>query len=127
MFHLSCKGCGTTAFVRCACPPEAVAAMGGAHLPGCALNDLGAALVCPPDSGCCQEEHSHDATALACPGQHEGEPCHVGDDGRACVVHTEPGEPCPGEHCGLGVADCTVCRPININVGQVLVGPAGVN
>lgn len=80
----------------------------------------GAALACPPGSGCCEEDHDHDATANACPGGH-GE-CTLA----RCTVLTPETEPCPGGHHGFGIDDCTVCRPVTITVlpGTTIVRPA---
>jgi hypothetical protein len=139
MYHLECLGCGTNAYVSCPCPPEAVEAMNGAHLPICALNEPGAAVVCPPDSGCCQEDHSHDTAANACHGQHADDPCP--EDAHRCGVwataatteHPETGEavppadPCPGGHCHQAIDGCTVCRSIRITAtpGNVTMQRAG--
>ena len=109
MFQVRCNGCGAQAFVDCTCPPEMAAVP--AHVADCPMTDMGANVVCPPGSGCCQESHSHDAAANACPGGHDGAACPVGT---ACFVFTPPGEPCPGGHCALGVPGCTVCRPVTI-------------
>lgn len=109
MFHLECTGCGTSAYVGCPCPPEAVAAMNGQHLPICALSDLGAAIVCPPGSSCCQDDHSHDAAANACTGGHGDCP-----EPGTCTVFESDG--CDGGHCHKDIPDCTVCRPIRVTV-----------
>jgi hypothetical protein len=45
-----------------------------------------------------------------------GTPAHLvfsGGGGRALA--SEPLE-CPGGHCGVGVKDCTVCRPVTITM-----------
>jgi hypothetical protein len=140
VFHVECKRCHSWATADCSCPPELADLP--FHLPGCKLNDMGAVVTCPPGSGCCQLAHSHDAAAMACPGltgAHAGQPCphpdpvlcptHIsstspaagtpahqvllGGGGRALV--SEPLE-CPGGHCGPGVKDCTVCRPVTITM-----------
>lgn len=84
----------------------------------------GAALSCPPGSGCCEQDHDHDAAANACPGGHGACPApdncpvwlgmqpHLDDSN----VRDVSAGPCPGGHCGLGVAGCTVCRPLKITV-----------
>lgn len=135
-FHLECMGCATSAYVSCPCPPEVIEAMVGQHLPSCAFSDLSAALVCPPDSGCCQEQHSHDAAANACTGGH-GECPEPGTCGLWATVATTghpetgaavpPQDPCPGGHCHKDIEGCTVCRPIRITVtpGNVTMQRAG--
>lgn len=79
------------------------------------LSDPDAALIC----GCCPENHHHGQNAAACPGidaGHPGTPCHRAAGGQECTLKTPSGEPCPGGHCGPGVAGCNVCRPITISV-----------
>lgn len=109
---LSCNGCEATSVVSCAgCPP-------GGHLDTCPFRDLGAAVSCAPESGCCAEPHSHDQAANACPGAgtgHPGAACPRADSA-ACVAVTPHGEPCPGGHCAKGVPGCAVCRPITVTV-----------
>lgn len=68
------------------------------------MKDPDGAVVC----GCCPEDHDHAAAANACPGGHDGQPCPL--PAGACSA----GEACQGGHCGLGVAGCTVCRPVTI-------------
>jgi hypothetical protein len=115
---LTCNGCKTSSVASCDCPtPEE-------HLEGCPFNDFGAALRCPPGSGCCAEDHSHDAAANACPGAgsgHAGAACPAPD---SCIAVTPAGQACPGGHCAKGVPGCTVCRPITITVVDLGV-PAG--
>jgi hypothetical protein len=81
-----------------------------------------AALTCK----CCPEPHDHAQAANECPGagiMHEGIACpHPAP--AACLVLTPEGEDCPGGHCGLGIPECTVCRPVTITV-LALVMPAG--
>ena len=61
------------------------------------------ALACP----CCPEAHSHEANANGCPG--------------AGLNHAD------GAACGLGVEDCTVCRPCTVEfAGIVRTGPVVV-
>lgn len=93
MLHLQCPGCHTSAYVGCGCPDGHDPGSSG-HLPGCAMSNLGNAVVCPPNSGCCAEDHGpggHDGAANACSGEHDGD--HGKDN-----------------------PDCTVCRPITITV-----------
>lgn len=79
--------------------------------------------------GCCTQEHHHGLAAEACPGNnavgHPGAPCT--NNPRTCAVISLPesrqGEPCPGGHCGTGIPDCTVCRPlIHYATAGLLVG-----
>jgi hypothetical protein len=103
MFHIECNSCHTSAYTEDVADPDA-------------------ALVCPPGAACCQQDHHHGQAATACPGGHGA--CPTPD---SCPVwlgmqpHLENSArrdtsagPCPGGHCGLGVAGCTVCRPITI-------------
>ena len=140
MFQVTCKGCSATAYVDCTCPPETKPA--GGHHPLCPLTDLGSNVLCDPDSGCCQAEHSHDLNAMSCPGitagGHPGAPCPAA--GR-CLVHSgghsaardlgpevqvRRSGKCPGGHCGFGVEGCTICRPVTITLlpGSVNLTPA---
>jgi hypothetical protein len=107
--------------------------------------NLGAAVSCPPGSGCCDQDHDHDAAANACPdiglpfGERHGKaPCPepVG----ACVLWRNmnanarhplydgpaPPEACPGGHCHKDIPECTVCRHLTITVlpGSAAVTPA---
>jgi hypothetical protein len=99
------------------------------HLDQCQMSDLGAAVICPPGSDCCDgSAHpglSHDQAANSCTADHsehtcpKPETCPVDGVGRG----TDTGAECAGSHCGLGVEDCTVCRPVTIEVmpgGNVL-------
>lgn len=61
--------------------------------------------------GCCPQAHDHAAAANACPRGHEGQPCPH-PEGKCTAVPA--GQACPGGHCGLGVAGCTVCRPVTV-------------
>jgi hypothetical protein len=96
--------------------------------------------------------HHHGQAAASCPGNggvgHPGEPCPhpnpkicirvsrpvlSGDkDADRVVIPGGPvrpvGEPCPGGHCGVGVKNCTVCRPVMHlpQAGMHLAGPAPV-
>lgn len=66
--------------------------------------------------GCCPLDHHHGLAANACPGaegSHPGAACPAPEN---CIARTPLGRPCPGEHCGLGVEGCTVCRPITITL-----------
>jgi len=105
MLHIECPGCHTSAYSENNADPDA-------------------ALVCPPGSGCCQEDHHHGQAASACPGGHGACPspdsCPVWEgmqphlpDGRQRDLSAGP---CPGGHCGAGVPGCTVCRPLRITV-----------
>jgi hypothetical protein len=153
MLMVSCDGCRTAAFVDCTCPEghDRVASghlpavvIGGVTVPACPLLDLGAAVKCQDGTGCCTEDHSHDAAANSCPdigldhGQrHDGAPCPVpgnctlwrnvnADHHRALREAGQPVPSCPGGHCGPGVPGCTVCRPVTITVipGSVTAAPA---
>ena len=75
---------------------------------------------------CCPQDHSHGLSANECPGAgvNHGDASCPHPDPQACTVVTPPGEDCPGGHCGLGVPDCRVCRPVTITV-MALVLPAG--
>ena len=144
MLQVTCKQCSATAYVDCTCeiiapgtkPPDG-------HLALCPLTDLGSNVLCDPESGCCQESHSHDAAANACPGivagGHPGAPCP--DEGKRCLVYSgghsaardlDPevrvrrAGKCPGGHCGPGVEGCTICRPVTITLlpGSVNLTPA---
>jgi hypothetical protein len=105
MLMIECRGCGTQVFTEQHADPDAQ-------------------LTCPPDSDCCQENHHHGQAASACKGAHGA--CPTPDQ---CLVwlgmqpHLEDSNqrdraagPCPGGHCGPGVPDCTVCRPLRITV-----------
>jgi len=105
MLLIECQNCRTSAFTED---------------PGITLGTL----ACPPGSGCCEQDHDHDAAANACPGGHGA--CPSPDN---CPVwlgmqpHLENSNardlsagPCKGGHCGLGVKNCSVCRPLKITV-----------
>lgn len=101
MLHIQCNQCGKW---------SVFGAEAGA--------DPDAALEC----ACCTKPHHHGRAANACPGaggSHAGAPCPAPD---TCIAVTPLGEDCPGEHCGLGVDGCTVCRPITITL---LAAPVG--
>jgi hypothetical protein len=125
----------TQAFTDCTCPPGLAEAT-GAHHPGCQLASIGANVVCPPGSDCCQQDHDHDAAASACPGGHEGaacpEPgsCPVWASATADARHPAysgeaPGD-CPGGHCHKDVDGCTVCRPLIITAAGSAAQISGV-
>lgn len=133
MLHVQCPGCGTFALIECSCPPGLIELL-GFHRESCSHFDIGANVTCPPDSGCCQEEHSHDAHANSCRGNHAGVKCPDEDPYRCPVwlgmvkdayhplnegfrLLPDPG-PCPGEHCHLDIAECAVCRPVIITVPE---------
>lgn len=133
MLRVSCNGCGTAAYVDCLCsslgqnPSEL-----GYHHATCGFSDLGANVTCPPGSGCCDgSAHpgvSHDAAANACPqidmGTHgpcpEPASCKswYGMHDHRYVHITEGVAPpdCPGGHCHKDIPDCTICRPVTIEV-----------
>ncbi|SRR6266566_3229097 len=105
--RVTCKQCGVSALVE--------------H------TDFQSAVACT----CCTTDHNHDEAANSCPGiesGHEGVPCaevNAGEDGVNCIRLTPEGEPCPGNHCGAAIEDCTVCRPLTIDILQ-LGAPLGV-
>jgi hypothetical protein len=96
---------------------ENAAKMPVAACPGCgALAELtapeqradpDAAVICAPDGPCCKLDHHHGQAANACTADHSAHACPSPE---TCGVF--PGEGCAGGHCGLGVQDCTVCRPL---------------
>jgi hypothetical protein len=103
MFHIECQGCHTSTYTEDVADPDA-------------------ALVCPPGTSCCQQDHHHGQMASSCSGGHGAcptpdscpvwlgqQPHHPGTNQRDTAAG-----PCPGGHCGLGVAGCTVCRPLKI-------------
>ena len=127
MFHVQCRACGTSAYVDCTCPPGHDPVIAG-HLPAvavgnttvaaCPMTDLGATVICPPGSGCCDgSSHpglSHDLAA------HLGHPNMVAWLAAASPAVTAAGEPDhepdhDGEH-AAGNPDCAVCRPVTITV-----------
>ena len=113
-FKVECNNCHTSQVVDCICGPGVQG-----HYAGCPMLDLGATVICPPDTDCCHEDHSHDTAANGCPGaglRHEGVACPHPDGGAGCLVVTPPGEPCPGGHCHVSLPDCTVCRPVTITM-----------
>ena len=92
MLRVQCNQCGQSAYTDNTVTPDD-------------------ALVCP----CCPEGHQHGLSANTCHGEHPEAEC-THPDPLACNVVSEQGSPCPGEHCGLGVSDCMVCRPVTITV-----------
>lgn len=110
-FSVSHPNCGASKVIR-ADPGQVV--------------DFDAELDCRPGHGCCGLDHHHvKDSANLCPGGHDGEPCantHVSPED--CTVASEPGEPCPGGHCGESIADCKVCRAIEITVLDLGLQPA---
>lgn len=131
MLRLQCQGCGTSAYVDCECPEGHPKEVVGHHNK-CPLDNLGNAVVCPPDSGCCQVDHGgggHDEAANACPGGHrdcptpmacpvwEGQRARVGPDDETPdhLAHLNS-DSCPGGHCHKDIDGCTVCRPILIEI-----------
>jgi hypothetical protein len=121
MLRISCDGCGTAAYAECGC--KALAhdpAAAGTHHGDCPYADLGGTVTCPPGSGCCDgSAHPgvyHDQAANACPQIDQGThgACPEPD---ACKSSRSTAEdPCSGGHCHLGIADCTVCRTVTIEV-----------
>ena len=117
MFHVLCSASGTSGFTE----------------DGSAFY---AAISCPPGSGCCEVDHDCEAAANSCPGGHGACPTpsnckvwlgmqpHLADSN---IRDTSAGQ-CPGMHCGLGVAGCTVCHPLTITAipGSVSLQQAGV-
>jgi len=68
MYTLTCPQSGASVVVACACSQvghNPVAA--GAHHERCQMNNLTSNVACPPEAGCCPEDHDHEATANACP------------------------------------------------------------
>jgi hypothetical protein len=145
LIQLFCPGCQSQVFLECSCPPGHVANV-GQHHPECSHSNLDASLVCPPDSGCCSENHDHAAAANACPGGHDDAPCpeptgkcRVWRGAIADAFHPafEPGShplfsgaevpSCPGGHCHKDVPGCTVCRPLVITMlpGSAEITPVG--
>lgn len=133
MLRISCNGCGTAAYVDCDCPARGHDTSSvGYHHPACGMADLGSNVVCPPGSGCCDgsahPEMSHDGAANSCPhigkGTHgdcpEPDSCKswygMHDHRYEHLVNGTPPPPCPGGHCHQGLADCTVCRTVTIEV-----------
>jgi hypothetical protein len=95
-YHLQCIGCGEWAIIG----PDKI-------------SDPDPHVVC----GCCPKDHHH-GQAAECSTDHSSHPCPHPDPA-ACMVDgtgrgESPDEPCAGGHCGLGVEDCNVCRPIVI-------------
>lgn len=139
MLHVQCDGCRSSSYVECGCPTGHDALAAGAHHDTCNLSDLGATVACPPGSGCCTEDHSHDANANACPGiisGHEAdcpEPdnCRTWKSAMAHAFHPdydgEPLEACPGGHCHRDIPECHVCRSVTITVmpGSTTIQPVG--
>ena len=75
MLKVLCPVSLAEAYVDCGCPEGHVPAAEGAHHETCPVWDLGSAVSCPPDSGCCQEDHSHDTASNSCTADHSSEPC----------------------------------------------------
>ena len=130
MLILTCDGCAAVGYADCTCP-EGYDPHTAGHLPGCAMGNLGAQVVCKPAAGCCQDGHDHDAAANACPGGHPEGSCPAPSSCKLWANvrshHEDPdgaGLPasCPGGHCGAGVPGCTVCRPITVMVPPGHVG-----
>jgi hypothetical protein len=140
MLQVQCDEHGTSAYVDCRCPEIGHnPAVAGVHHPACGFSDLGANVTCPPDAGCCAEDHSHDTAANSCPdiglpfGERHGKAaCPEPPGGCKLWRNMNPGGgttgpgPCPGGHCHKDIEDCTVCRHLTITVlpGSVAVVPA---
>ena len=98
-------------------------------------NGCGASVITPDGNSdalacqCCPEPHSHEEAANGCLGaglNHTDVPC-AHPDPASCLVVTPPGEDCPGGHCHVSLADCTVCRPCTLEwVGAIQAGPPPV-
>jgi hypothetical protein len=142
VYHIQCRGCGTSAFADCAC--ERLGhdpSVAGAHHPQCPMTDPDGLVACPPGSACCQDDHSGDPdrrghALLACAVDHSAaacpEPagCHLWASVKAhhasmAAHQAAPGaelrdawpaedlpDDCPGGHHGLGVEGCGVCRAL---------------
>jgi hypothetical protein len=136
MLHVQCPGCGTSAYIDCIPGCDQVV---GAHIAGCPMSDPAASITCRADSDCCKTDHDHQAAADNCPADHSDHPCP--DEPGKCGVHlgmqmwahdedTLPDHlqgDCPGGHHGLGVQDCSVCRPLVITVppGSTVIQAVG--
>ena len=105
-YHIETQCCHVSAYVESAADPDSV-------------------VTCTGDSpACCSQDHHHGDAASACPGGHGACPTpdkcpvwlgtqpHLPDSN---VRDTSAG-PCPGGHCGAGVAGCNVCRSIKITL-----------
>lgn len=123
MLHVQCQGCGSSAYIDCIPGCEQVI---GAHIEGCPMASPPVSVTCRADSDCCKIDHDHQAAADACTADHSDQDCpdppgkcpshlsmqawaHSGD-----VLPDHLADDCPGGHHGLGVEDCTVCRPVTI-------------
>ncbi len=138
-YHITCPQSGVSVTVSCGChlvDHDPMAA--GAHHGRCQMNDLTANVRCPPEAGCCQEDHSHEATANACPGGHgacpEPDSCRLHESVKAHMdslrahaaaegLDDHPSamrlpDACPGGHCHKDLKDCTVCHPVIITAGE---------
>jgi hypothetical protein len=93
------------------------------------MANIDASVICPSDSDCCQESHDHAAHAASCATDHaaEGHDCATpgscpvwrnakADEHRELRKTGQDVPDCPGGHCGLGVTDCAVCRPLIITL-----------
>lgn len=85
VYVVSCQGCSNSRLIRCTHE-------GQEHPADCAAASFGTALPpCSPETGCCHQDHDHQAAADACAGDHEGN----------CTRENEA---------------CPVCRPIHVQV-----------
>src|SRR5215467_13940066 len=102
MYTVTCPQSGMSTVVACACHQVGHdAAAAGAHHERCQMNNLTSNLACPPEAGCCQEAHDHEATANACPGGHGD--CPVPDDCRlwgSVLAHHAAAKAAHAEHGG---------------------------
>jgi hypothetical protein len=148
-YQLTCPQSGVSVTVDCACNQvghNPVAA--GKHHDRCMMNNLTSNVKCPPGSGCCEQDHDHEAAAI-CPQDHDmacPEPgtcslwasalahhaaaraaleAHVADpdapvpdEEHFAHALAEPPESCPGGHCHKDIPGCNVCHPIIITAGQ---------
>jgi len=83
MYTVTCPQSGMSAVVACACHlvgHNAVEA--GEHHERCQMNSLTSNLACPPEAGCCQVDHDHEAAAV-CAQDH---PMDCPDPG-GCLLH----------------------------------------
>jgi hypothetical protein len=141
-FILTCNQCIATTMADCLCP--GADHLRQAHAPTCPMAHLADQLLCPCCPGdhdhdhdaaandCpgapCGRTHPVPAGRAACPNVHDGEAsphaaepcpfpagkCKPRISGTSNVAGVTDAGPCPGGHCGPGVKDCTVCRPMTI-------------
>ncbi len=133
MFLIEHPDCGTRAFIDCHpdCPSDTL----GYHVQGlCVMADPDAALVCPPGSGCCEDDHSGDPdfrghALLRCETDHSSHACpnpgtcrlwasakshHAAAKAEGTAYAEKLPDDCPGGHHGEGVEGCKACRSLVI-------------